>query len=678
MSVPRISQLAGEEGAVMVTVALALPVLILFASFAVDVGNWFEHQRHLQLQADAGALAAAGDFRYPCNAADDENVEKRAREYSGTETETSGYNHQVGGTPFGAVHFALNSSTYPEQPSKVDPTVVAKPPCEAGMIDVKLAETDLPLFFRVAGLLTNVPFINAHARVQVFEKENVSGALPVAVPDSNPQKVRVTFFDEENEDKELESRELRYKETSEGLAIWANEEEPLPLTVKSGRIGVRVALSGVESTSCGDPLVQCYPTGGGGLLFARGYSMEGSGAQPGAPLARDAYLEKESCTDPYFSAGGCSVVLHANVDFGPCEEIEKVGPKLTAVTRSGSYAMTGGPCTGTSTSEWTSEPIPVPTEAGSVPVELKWAETKGEEGGNECNSKGGNKCTGGFGVVQRSFAANEGLSGPIRLAQLEEVGHESGSELWANSFERCSSVQESCTHDLVVRIGIDQSLGEMRENASSVEEEPVELRVTDASQNQSLDCEPHEANTSNLQKELALGCTPVYTRNKGTDCPAQSSALWASPEPWECVAIQTGVEKNQVYFGMNERVFGEKTPATCLSPNEWSKFPELDPGDPRIVPVFLTAFGSFNGSGNETVPVTGFGTFYVTGWRGSKGNASRSICSGTSGEEPDDSTPEGTIVGHFFKYVDALNEGGASEKKCEFNSPTPCVAVLTE
>jgi uncharacterized membrane protein len=39
-----------------------LPVLILFAAFAIDVGNWFTHKRHLQLKADAGALAAAGKY----------------------------------------------------------------------------------------------------------------------------------------------------------------------------------------------------------------------------------------------------------------------------------------------------------------------------------------------------------------------------------------------------------------------------------------------------------------------------------------------------------------------------------------------------------------------------------------------------------------------------------------
>ena len=73
------SPLAGEDGVVVVTVALWLPVLILFASFVIDVGNWFEHQRHLQLQADAGALAAASDLQLPLRRARRRQAAKNGR-----------------------------------------------------------------------------------------------------------------------------------------------------------------------------------------------------------------------------------------------------------------------------------------------------------------------------------------------------------------------------------------------------------------------------------------------------------------------------------------------------------------------------------------------------------------------------------------------------------------------
>ena len=66
---------------------------------------------------------------------------------------------------------------------------------------------------------------------------------------------------------------------------------------------------------------------------------------------------------------------------------------------------------------------------------------------------------------------------------------------------------------------------------------------------------------------------------------------------------------------MNLRVLGDEQASTCTSPNELEQLPGHRPdGDPRIVQVFLTPFGSFTGSGNTTFPVTGFATFYVTGW----------------------------------------------------------------
>lgn len=654
--------ITGEDGVAVVTVALWLPLLVLFVSFAIDVGNWFLHDRHLQLQADAGALAAGGDFSFSC---DDAEVEATAREYSGTAEGGGGYNHQVGGTPPEEVHFELNSPTFFDQPTPIDETV-AGPPCEAGMVDVKLTETDLPLFLRVADLFASVPFINAHARVQVFKRQFVSGALPVAVPDPNPSKVKITFVDEENGDAPIESTELSKEEGGEaGLAFWS---APTSLPVESGRIGMRVALSGGQSTECGDPLVQCYDN----ILFARGYTMAGSGAQPNAPLARDVYLTPGSC-DPYFSSEqvGCSVGVRAAVDFGPCEKIAEVGATLSVVVGGSEYPMAmpeGEGCpAGTSTSVWETSgaPIPVPAGTGPIAVSLKWTETKGNQGDSECNDKGGNKCNGTFDVVQRSFAGDEERSGPIRVARIEDE-----ARTWANSFERCPE----CSYPVVVRIGVDQNLLEKAEDAASP---PVQLRVEDPSQNQSLDCDPE---LGKLRDELALGCAPKYKRNEGTVCPTQIAVLWnETPEPWPCVAVQTGKAKGQILPGLNERVHGDDKPSSCISPNNWPLFPDLPSGDPRIVPIFLTAFGSFSGSGNTTVPVTDFAIFYVTGWSGQGvGNDSKSTCDGSLEETPDDGTAPGTIVGHFIQYVQALNDGSASEEACDFDSLTPCVAVLTE
>ncbi len=162
-----------EHGAVIVFFAVFLPVAILFATFVIDVGNWFGHQRHLQLQADAGVFAAAQGV---CNS---ESVVAAARQYSGI-AGSPVYNVQIGGTSGERIHEELNRKTYFGQSSPVDSTVREGNPCEVNMVDLKITETELPWFFKVA----NVSFINAHARIEFLKASQDSGVIPIAISEA--------------------------------------------------------------------------------------------------------------------------------------------------------------------------------------------------------------------------------------------------------------------------------------------------------------------------------------------------------------------------------------------------------------------------------------------------------------------------------------------------------------
>jgi Flp pilus assembly protein TadG len=662
-------QISEDGGAVVVMVALWLPVLAVTLTFVVDVGSWFVHKRHLQTQADAGALAAAQELRFPCT---DGAITQKAADYSGDV-----YNAQIGGTPASRVHLLINSKTFYDQPTPADDTVES-PPCSAGMIDVKLTETDMPWLFKpLAGVVPSsaVRFVNAHARVSSMQIDQSKGSLPVGVPDVNPRSARAYFVNEAT-NAVLGSVALTKAGTSNGLAVWDNASAPLSVAFAStaARVGVVIALGGVSNTTCGQSLVQCYDAGAAtttagmptaGILYLRGWSAAGSGAQPSAPLLRDVQLVPGTCADPYFSAAttSCTVAVQARADFGTDNPVTTVGAKLTARVGGTDYPLTYNATTTTWTSAAT---IPVSPNAGPLPVTLSWEETSGTVGSDTCTTKNGNKCKDAFessNPVQRAFAATDPRSGPIQAAQVVENGVG-----WANSFERCSSVQTSCTHDLVVRIGVKGSL----QNASEVGDPVVALRVVGGSQNQSLDCDP---NVSKLKDELAGGCAPFYQRNTGaTACPGSPSTLWATAQPWPCVAIQTGAATNQVPAGMNHRILGTEQPASCTAPNHWSQFPNLDPHDPRIVQLVVTPFGSFSGSGNSTVPVTDFATFYVTGWTAS-GNGFANPCEG-QGDDPVPNGDAGYIVGHFIKYIQTLNTGGGTTP-CDVNAFGACVAVLT-
>ena len=76
-----------------------LGTLVLFASFVIDIGNWFEHKRHLQLQADAGALAGGGLFNQCISSSVGTAtlaIEAEARKYAGS-SYAGALNEQVGG-----------------------------------------------------------------------------------------------------------------------------------------------------------------------------------------------------------------------------------------------------------------------------------------------------------------------------------------------------------------------------------------------------------------------------------------------------------------------------------------------------------------------------------------------------------------------------------------------------
>ena len=95
------------------------------------------------------------------------------------------------------------------------------------MVDVKLTETDLPWFLEVTKI---VPFINAHARVSIFQADTISGALPVGVPDPRPERAQVVFVDE-TDCPRRRARAARDLGQPAAPRYWDNSADPLPLTV---------------------------------------------------------------------------------------------------------------------------------------------------------------------------------------------------------------------------------------------------------------------------------------------------------------------------------------------------------------------------------------------------------------------------------------------------------------
>ena len=531
--------------------------MVLMASFVLDVANWFVHKRHLQMQADSAALAAAREWAAPaCSWA---NIEATAHEYGG---ET--WNAQIGSTPADEVHMLLNSPTYHNQPSPVDTTVGA-PACESAMVDVKLTETNLPWFLKAAQF---VPFINAHARVSIVQADVLSGALPVGVPDPRPARARVTFIDETTGEV-LGERNLT--QVAPNSPLWDNSGDPLHLTVDRANIGTRVALSSTSSGpfACGDPLVECFDSqSSGGVLHIRGWSGAGTVTPADNPIARDVRLLAGTCTGAYFSSATaqCTTGIDAQIDFGTADPVGLLGARVSAnLGGNQNYTLTYDPVT----TRWRTavDAIPVAAGAGPVSINLHWEKRKGTSGGLTCTNGNNTPCKGDWLGAQRIFAGSSARSGEIRNLRVFEI---TDPALDANSFEACAT----CAHDLVVELELEPSL----QAASSISDPPVVLRLTGSgSLTQALDCDPTK---SRLEDEIAFGCTPSYKENEGTICP-EHNVLWDTAQPWPCVKRDTGAPPNKIAAGLNLRILGDEKAKTCTSPEQLGELPGHLTGRPE-------------------------------------------------------------------------------------------------
>src|SRR5207248_2237484 len=111
---------------------------------------------------------------------------------------------------------------------------------------------------------------------------------------------------------------------------------------------------------------------------------------------------------------------------------------------------------------------------------------------------------------------------------------------------------------------------------TSVSDPPVLLRIVGGSRNGTIDCNK----TGNLQDQMSNGCDLPYRIN--TDpalaCPwTRKADLLASPQPYPCVALQTGGSVGQFTQGIQNRILGgsNKCPSAGAGRNYWSSYPDF-------------------------------------------------------------------------------------------------------
>jgi hypothetical protein len=703
-----------ERGSVIAWVVLWVPLLIVLATFVIDVGNWWTHKRHLQNQVDAGALAAGAAYSLPScqtNSAQQDAISDEAMSYSGTTRRIAAgspttRNPQVSNSA--NVHVTINSTTYWDGPSSGSAPDYSDGggPCfdhandiKGFWTDVKATERNLPWLIPFAGSI--VPRIRAHARVSVKKAIIFTRTLPLAVPDVNPTQVKAFLIDECTGN-QLPGGDITLSKpappgpqdewtgtTAGNVTFPGASGNCTGVNARNGRVGVRVLMSGGAGTTCGQALVECYDTGSANGILATRVWEDPPAPQndPGAwgttdppttsylPFVRTVKLNADPSCNAYFTYVDCGATIAVEVARGTGPNSFSVGTfnVMRAIYPGGNVDLTDPD----GDSVYTGGPIPM-TTGGPYPITLEYHWQLRQNGviwrGLSCANGGSNPCetptngTTSWGLVHRGFRASNTRSGPIRDIELLSFSNP--------ILGRLENVQPGFTDRVSVRLHVSGTLTPQDKANDPV----VALRAFDGSQTQSIDCMPGV----NFRDELAGGCTAFYKINDGSDpnwnpCPQPDSV--GEPQPWQCVPTQTGGSIGQFGDGLGARL-GNTT--TCVNPNYWpliedftnQKNPLINQNDPRVVRLYLVPFGAFAGSGNENYPITNVGLFYITGFGAQGSNDDKCPDKPVGTEDPAQS---GDIVGHFFKRV-GINDDELipNDEPCIANSITPCVAVLVD
>ena len=676
--------LCDDRASMFVGGAITLAALTLLAAVVIEVGQWYEHRRNLQVRTDAAAFAG-GDLFNECfdssftsgQAASD--METAAAKYSGIPGQvsiggtnvTSTYNRawQVG-TP-GHDGIGFQSNEYPT-PGGVLPTRDA---FGANSDECSNLEFDVKQTQRVPNLFPFSPFTNvkAWARVELQTILAEKPSVPLAIPNFDLSHVGVTFVDETTGQEltgctgaiagttctyPLSNPTAATGQDGESVTQWTlapvSINLPTPSTSNGDLIGVRV--------STGSAVGSCANTTGTNAYSCVDITQTGSGLvgirdYPTANQTTPALYEvwpSNSCssdTSPFFSdlvgASTCNVTLQAKVgEAGGCSS-PPGNATLVATLPAGQGPITltrSATCDASHGWLWsgsTTLPIDSNSTQSEYPVTLTY-------------KAGGTQHT--WTNVQRFTSGNLDDDGPVRGISLSSAS--------GNPYSAAPGSDTVGVTVITSQAGISKQLIVLRgsHNGSST------AFILCYDKGSGSPYSPEQGDPG-IQDGMQNGCSFSYGINPTLSCPDPGGAL---PLPADCIPNKTSAAGGNplVSKPLNLRFGCSSNPPTY--PNNWPNF--SIPGDKRAVTLVLTSYNAYaNGgkqNGSQSYPVEGFGNFYITGYTGDN-------CVGDDPPPPEaaaDGSNSGDIWGYFIQYA----VGGAipSGKKCQANTFGTCVPAL--
>lgn len=647
----------------LVMVAVLIVPIVLFLAFAVDVGNWWVHKRHLQTQADAGVLAAAlGPWLPAC---DEPAIEAAARQYAsdlGT-----GYNPQY--TNASNVHALINSTDYwndggsdfSDGGTPCDQLASATEDTPA-FVDVKATEANLPNLFGSIPGFSFVPAINTHARIEIQGLGGETGVRPIAVRNDADYQCGQVILRQANSDGstgaqigqpiELPTRTVGIDSTGSSYTQFQNPSGA-PVTMPSPAENIYAQVELGDCAGSWDAFPQNdRGNAEGGVNFINVYSL-GSSSDP---IVRGVTLDNGGCApDQYFTTAGCGVTVRAVVDFaGGGTGLVKING--TTAIGSGIYTASFG----------------VPGASGPNPYSIDVEQQTGSTSKGDCTALPSNKCTFSFGVGQQAYSATsdtsaDSNSGPLILV---EIGEQGVSTVGANSFEKGTAP----TLVFTVRVGGLQ-------NAKPTDP-PVILRYDTQSSKRTgaVDCGQGSSGRPDLADAIVNGCpSPIYLWSPGDDMISPNDVT--APTPINSVVPIPGNKNGTGVIDGLKQLVGN----SC---NYWNAYRDagtfdidnyIKPGDPRLLTMVITPPSDLNGTGGASVevPVVNLAKFYITGIDNlNPGNGAGCENEQYPGNSSKQSIKRAAVWGHWVKYASVGGIGNG--KACDVNGFGDCVAVLTQ
>lgn len=713
-----------ERGAVMVLVAIALPVLVLFVSLAIDFAHFFDYSRNLQNRADAAALAAGVEYGSKCfgatvTQAQLDAIGQAAQQYAGPPganahlpypyNSIASYNNQPNLTAGSDTNFymILNGAASHDNggTSFSDGTVCAAdypvpPPgtTPAPATDVWLTQEHLPLFFPMLGIQPN---ISAHARVQLQAIGEPADSTPIAVPDPADVPCMVGNIVDQNTGTVIATTG-KLTETSTNPPTWTGPTTTGVTVPTNNGAADQLAAQAFFPDDCSNinGSGTTYDAGsftsaqGGGIDFINGYTPPP--ATVTTPTLGSVWLETAGCTptgtaestnqtsdagNAYFyyftTSTACSVTVHARVDFPTGQGTPGVVAVIDGDVANGQDMQ--APPDAQGNNFWT-KTFAIAPRSGRHVFTLRWYQSASTVS-NKCQSLGdaqkkSNPCDlNGGNPVQQTFAAVDDGSDPP-----DDSGPIIGAQVGCTA--NCTALGGVAASGInTIPTGTNPTLQLTFElqglKNSGQNDPPIVLRASVQSSKATglIDCGQGNGASSDSQA-ITNGC-PHPVAVYGNTCVMDPSA-----NPWTCVHVITGNRRQQIVNGFTARI-GQ----SC---DNWQSYKATGVNninaetDPRAFTMIITSPNDLSlasSNPNAIVHILGFAIFYVTGWDGDQWvqSSNKTIPGCTTPTDKDENFPgtgssNNQIWGHFFKTVVPGIGGGVA---CDPNAFGGCVAALT-